>query len=152
MLYTLLSINWSKMHLGLKSWTVWKSLLNSQIKTVYIFYSSCFDFRATVSTLGCPIKSPFWARILLICTELGIDHFDIIVVWPSIFRNTKEIQKITKENLYQFYFGHNFFTYAAISLTPRQVICIFIIFIFQYTPIIMSIRSYGRTPICKKWP
>ena len=46
--------------------------------------------------------------------------------WPSIFRNTKEIPKNTKENLYRFCFGHNFFTNAAINLIPWQVIFIFI--------------------------
>ena len=37
---------------------------------------------------------------------------------PSIFRNTKEIPKNTKENRYRFCFGHNFLTMSAINLIP----------------------------------
>ena len=45
MLYTLFSINWSKIHLGIKLWVVWKSLLSGQLKNIHKFYSSCFEFQ-----------------------------------------------------------------------------------------------------------
>ena len=43
---------------------------------------------------------------------------------PSIFRNTKEIPKNTKENWSWFCICHTFLTISAINLIPWQVICI----------------------------
>ena len=46
------------------------------------------------------------------------DFLGMLWPGPTIFRNTKDIPKNTKENRYRFCFGHNFFNNAAINLNP----------------------------------
>ena len=46
------------------------------------------------------------------------DFLGMLWPGPTIFRNTKDIPKNTKENRYRFCFGHTFLTMSAINLIP----------------------------------